>query len=153
MFHQISQWFEQQIQSQSQKEQSSEYSVKLATSVLLYEIMRADDQFDEREEQVLQKRLADKFSMSDGQVQELMSQCQSVASEAADFHQFTKVLNDQFQMEQKVKVLDALWDIAFADKQLDPEEEYLIRKIADLLYIPHSEYIQSKLKIMAQNDQ
>jgi uncharacterized tellurite resistance protein B-like protein len=72
---------------------------------------------------------------------------QSKADSAADYQQFTRVLNDIYDAEAKRSVLDSLWSVAYSDHELSPDEDYTIRKIADLLYIPHSQFIQSKLSI------
>ena len=72
---------------------------------------------------------------------------QSQADNAADYQQFTRVINDIYGLKEKRAVLDSLWTVAYADHELSPDEEYTIRKIADLLYIPHNQFIQSKLSV------
>ncbi|HCL10941.1 MAG TPA: hypothetical protein DHW66_01840, partial [Alteromonas sp.] len=59
--------------------------------------------------------------------------------------QFTKALNEGMSAELKERVMRGLWQVAYADATLSPDEEHIIRKIADLLYIPHSRFIKAKL--------
>jgi uncharacterized tellurite resistance protein B-like protein len=125
--------------------QQPEHKVELAIAVLLYEIMRADGNFGGQEKQVYHRILTQHFSLDDQELTSLTSLTEEQVEKATDFSQFTRVINDVCNVQEKRKVLDGLWHLAYADDSLDPEEEYLIRKIADLLYIPHSQFIQSKL--------
>jgi uncharacterized tellurite resistance protein B-like protein len=72
----------------------------------------------------------------------------SLAEEEVDhvvsLHDFTRSINDSLSREDRVKIVELLWRVAFADAVLDKYEEYFIRKIADLLYVSHKDYIQSK---------
>ncbi|MFQ3236372.1 MAG: putative tellurite resistance protein B-like protein [Paraglaciecola sp.] len=136
-------WFED-VTAQSDNQQP-EHKVELATAVLLYEIMRADGQFEAEEKQVYHRILTQHFSLDDQELASLTTLTEEQVEKAIDFSQFTRVINDVCDAQEKRKILDGLWHLAYADDSLDPEEEYLIRKIADLLYIPHSQFIQSKL--------
>lgn len=143
MFKQIQNWFNSQWEVNTQAEPN--HNVELATAVLLYEVMRADRDFCEAEQKSYQQQLIEHFSLSPIELEQLCKMSQSEAEDAVDFQQFTRILNDRCEPVQKRAILDSLWTVAFADHTLSPEEEYTIRKIAELLYIPHSDFIQSKL--------
>ena len=64
-------------------------------------------------------------------------------------HQFTKLIHDNYSLEEKKEIIYLLWLVAYSDEDLDMYEESMIRKISDLLYIPHQDFIQAKLR--AQN--
>jgi uncharacterized tellurite resistance protein B-like protein len=145
MLKQFQTWFKEQWEVNAQTDENN--NVELATAVLLYEVMRADSEFNELEEKIYRRQLAQHFTLSQIELDELCKLSQSKAEEAVDFQQFTKVLNTLCPSEQKRAILDSLWTVAFADHVLTPEEDYTIRKIAELLYIPHSQFIQSKLAI------
>ncbi len=144
MLNRIQVWFTQQFES---TEMSNEHSLELATAVLLYEVMRADHNLNEAEQQSYIAQLKQHFHLTQQELTELTELCASHSEAAADYQQFTRVINELYAPEQKRALLDSLWSIAYADHKLTPEEEYTIRKIADLLYIPHSQFIQSKLSI------
>ncbi len=144
MLKHISQWFENQFEDHKQAEPA--HTVELATAVLLYEIMRADEKFEESERVAYESILTTKFSLSAEELQVLMEMTKQKADYAADFQQFTRILNEQCASHEKHAILDSLWQLAYADKNIDAHEEHLIRRIADLLHIPHSQYIQSKLR-------
>lgn len=137
--------FQDWLQNKLQTPQTSETSHDVATAVLLYEVMRADRDFNEQEQVVYRQQLQQHFSLTPDELDTLCDMSKSQAEGAVDYQQFTRVVNDYCGPEQKRKILDSLWAVAFSDHQLSPDEEYTIRKIADLLYIPHSQFIQSKL--------
>ena len=146
MLKNLTQWFEKNFEQP--KQESTLHTVELATAVLLYEIMRADEKFEDSERQVYRTTLTTKFSLSTQELDELLEMTKQQSDYAADFQQFTRVLNDKCTAIEKRAILDSLWQVAYADKNIDAHEEHLIRRIADLLYIPHSQFIQSKLKII-----
>lgn len=149
MIQALKDWFENNLSSDH--EQASEHDLALATAVLFYEIVRADQRADAIEVQVFSERLqALHMELSQGEIDELLLTAQQQTESAADFQQFTRVINQHCSQEQKVQILQSLWLLAFADQQLDSNEEHLIRKIADLLYLSHSQFIQTKLKAQAK---
>lgn len=141
-------WFEEITRQEIQSGQGN--SQEVATAVILYELMRADGEFTAQEQEAYEQVLRCHFSLGESQLSELLNLTKDKAAEATDFAQFTRVINDVSSGEQKRGIIDGLWNIAYADSVLDPEEEYLIRKIADLLYIPHSQFIKSKLDAAGQ---
>ncbi|WP_340679864.1 TerB family tellurite resistance protein [Paraglaciecola sp.] len=145
MLKNIQEWFKTQLEDKSASEESN--TIELATAVLFYEVMRADREFTESEELSYRQQLVKHFSLSETDLQTLCNMTKVKAESAVDYQQFTKVLNDLYNPEQKRSILDSLWSLAYADHVLSPDEDYTIRKIADLLYIPHSQFIQSKLAI------
>jgi uncharacterized tellurite resistance protein B-like protein len=139
-------WFESQ--ALAGQELQPQHKVDLATAVLLYEIMRADDKFCEREESLYRQLLQTHFSLSPQDLDSLVNLTAQRAADAVDFAQFTQVINRNCEPAEKRDILQLLWQIAYADEVLDPHEEHLIRRIADLLYIPHSQFIQTKLAVL-----
>jgi uncharacterized tellurite resistance protein B-like protein len=144
MITSIQEWFKSHLKADNS---DSQHTIELATAVLLYEVMRADNKFEQLEQDSFRKQLEKHFCLTGTELETLCQLSQSQADEAADYQQFTRVINDIYGPKEKRAVLDSLWSIAYADHELSPDEEYTIRKIADLLYIPHRQFIQSKLSI------
>lgn len=144
MIANIQMWFKQHLETDNS---DSEHTIELATAVLLYEVMRADNKFEFLEQDSYRKQLEKHFSLSADELETLCQLSQSHAEDATDYQQFTRVINDRYTAKEKRALLDSLWAIAYADHELSPDEDYTIRKIADLLYIPHHQFIQSKLSI------
>lgn len=67
--------------------------------------------------------------------------------QAVDYYQFTSVINKRCSTEEKIQLIQSLWQIAYADGKLDPQEEYLVRKMADLLGVAHTDFILAKLRV------
>ncbi|MFT4993535.1 MAG: putative tellurite resistance protein B-like protein [Paraglaciecola sp.] len=146
MLSKLHDWFDKHL---TQSDVPTEHTVELATAALLYEVMRADHQFDVQEQAVYRQQLERHFSLEMAELNVLCELTSKHVDEAVDFHQFTRLINDHCDPQQKRRIMDSLWLVAFADHDLSADEEYTIRKIADLLYIPHSQFIKSKLA--AQN--
>ncbi|MCU7968532.1 MAG: TerB family tellurite resistance protein, partial [gamma proteobacterium symbiont of Bathyaustriella thionipta] len=66
---------------------------------------------------------------------------------ATDYYQFTKLIAAYFSQPQKIKMIELLWQVAYADNHLDAYEEHMVRRIADLIYVPHHDFIQTKLRV------
>ncbi|MBJ2138347.1 TerB family tellurite resistance protein [Paraglaciecola chathamensis] len=143
MLSKLVNWFEEKTRQDEQA--GRENSHEVATAVLLYELMRADGDFSAEEQSAYEHILRTRFTLDDAQLTELLDLTKDKAAEAVDFSQFTRVINDTCTPEQRRGIIDGLWKIAYADDVLDPEEEHMIRRVADLLYVSHSQFIQSKL--------
>jgi uncharacterized tellurite resistance protein B-like protein len=80
------------------------------------------------------------------EVKELVALAESRVNEATSLYEFTRVINDHYNAEQKLQLIDSMWVVAYADGNLDKYEEHLIRQVAELTYVPHQDYIRSKLE-------
>ena len=81
----------------------------------------------------------------------LLEEGEETSENAIDVVQFTKVVNAHCSADEKANIIRSLWAIAYADSTLAPLEESTIRQIADLLYVPHSQFIKTKLDVKQQN--
>jgi uncharacterized tellurite resistance protein B-like protein len=124
-----------------------EHGLRLATAALLFEMLRADDDEHPDERSAIERVLQDQFELSVDETLELSRLADQEAAEAASLYQFTGLINDHFTPEQKVSVVEMLWQVAYADDSLDPYEEALVRKIADLIYVPHRDFIRAKHRV------
>ena len=118
----------------------------LAAAALLIEVARADYGFDPREQLALQEALRRSFDLSHAEIETLLALAEAEAREATSSYAFTRLINEEYSDEEKSDLLRAMWSVAFADGEVDKYEEHLIRKIAGLIYVPHSEFIRTKLE-------
>ena len=132
--------------SQSAQQADDSHTLELATAALLSEVIRADAATDERELAEYYTILKTRFSLTDSELKLLMQQGRQSAEDAIDLVQFTQVINQHYGAEERASLLDQLFRIAYSDGKLDPEEEHRIRRIADLMYVSHSRFVQAKLK-------
>jgi uncharacterized tellurite resistance protein B-like protein len=122
-----------------------ERTLQLATAVLLVEVMRADPATTDAERQAVLAALRRKFALADDELAQLVELAQAKARGANDFFAFTSSLNDRFDHPQKVRMIEFMWQVAYADGRLDENEHHLISKVAGLLHVTHGEYIAAKL--------
>ncbi len=126
-----------------------EHRLKLATAALLIEMMRQDGQVHESEIQAVRAALMKKFALTEVETDELYRQARIEAREATDFHRFTSLIARNYSSAQKFQLIEYLWQIAYADGELDSHEEHMIRRIADLIYVSHLEFIKAKHNALA----
>lgn len=138
------------ISSDKEPDTNEEYKLQLAAAVLLLEIAKADSSHDLREEASIRAALQNKFSLSVEEVDELFEDALKTGDEAISLHRFIKSINQKCDDIQKAYLIEQMWEIAYADNNLDKHEDYNIRKIADLLYVPHRVFIQTKQKVSAR---
>ncbi|MFT5396612.1 MAG: putative tellurite resistance protein B-like protein [Gammaproteobacteria bacterium] len=146
MIKNIKTYFESLFNNDSEDESSHSKTIELATAVLMIEISLADDHIQDEERNVIKTVLSDHFKLSEEEINELIDLAENEVNHAVSLYEFTRLLNDALSMSDKINIIESLWHVAYADAVLDKYEEYYIRKIADLLYISHSDYIQTKLK-------
>jgi uncharacterized tellurite resistance protein B-like protein len=146
MISAIQEFFRTRIASDRQQEPDP-HGLQLATGALLFEMLRADREEHPRERRTLEAALRKSFGLSEAETRELATLADDEAATAVSLYQFTALINRHFTPEQKVQVIEMLWQVAFADGQLDPYEEALVRKIADLIYVPHRDFIRARHRV------
>jgi uncharacterized tellurite resistance protein B-like protein len=148
MLNQIKLFFEQHL-ALEQPEKITEDQRRLICVALYIEMMMMDDEKDPREQNQILAIIKKSYKIDDDQAQDMLIAAERERTQATDYFQFTSLLNKQCSVEQKIQIIESLWQIAFIDGRLDEQEEYLVRKIADLLYVPHEEFIRTRNKILA----
>jgi uncharacterized tellurite resistance protein B-like protein len=124
---------------------------QLAAAALLVEVMVIDGNLEQQELTSISQTLCQILALSSEQVDELIRLSRDEVAEATSLYQFTREINTHFNAEQKMNLLTAMWRVAFADGYLDKHEESIIRRVADLLHILHSDYIRCKLAARDNN--
>lgn len=120
---------------------------RLAVATLLVEIARADFEVDSAERTAIRRMLASAYGLDPETARSLVAEAERAAEEVVSLYEFTRRLNEELSPPEKVEIIEMLWRVAFADGRLDKYEEHLVRKAADLLYVPHRRFIRAKLKI------
>ena len=146
MLNQIKLFFEQHL-ALSAPSESPEEKLQLATVALFLEMMQMDDRVEVKEQNIILSLINQNFSITTEQSTSLLQLAEQKRTHATDYYQFTSLINKEYSQEQKVRLIESLWKIAFIDGILDIQEEYLVRKIADLLYVPHSAFIMAKNRV------
>jgi len=147
----IKQFFEQHIATTDSNTDaaSQAHSLQLATAALLFEMMRMDDEISEQEKNLLKKLIGQRFTLSSDETQQLIQLAEQEATQAIDYHSFTSLINAHFSAEEKISIVEHLWQVAYADGRINKYEDHLVRKIAELIYVPHSAFIAAKHRAAA----
>jgi uncharacterized tellurite resistance protein B-like protein len=121
-----------------------QHALEIATAALLLEMMRMDSTVTDEETATVTSVLRNRFGLTAKELDTLLRFANEEARQATDYFQFTSLINRYYSAEQKIQVVEFLWQVAFADGHLDAHENHFMRKIGDLLYIPHADYVAAK---------
>ena len=140
------------FRSKKPTDQSEEIfgTIEMATAVLLIEMARADFHQDEYEGKKITELLEVHFSISHADAQSLFEEGQKKADDAVSLHEFTRTLHTKLTQIEKEKVIGMLWELAMVDQELDKYEDYLARKIADLLYVSNTVVLRIRHEVTAK---
>jgi uncharacterized tellurite resistance protein B-like protein len=116
----------------------------LAAASLMVEVMVIDRDTSDKELTKIKEILKSQFELKDHEIQKLLELAKQEVKDATSLYQFTRLINDHFDYQKKKKLIGSLWHVAFADNVLDKHEEAIIRRIADLVYVSHSDFIKTK---------
>ncbi len=120
---------------------------RLAAAVLLVETARADFRRDEEELDLVRATLADAFDLNHDEALQLVQDAMARAHDAVSLHDFVATLNRDLEAPEKERLIGWLWQVAYADGRIDPQEEALIRQMADWLYVPHQVFVRQRLQV------
>ncbi|NOT84290.1 MAG: TerB family tellurite resistance protein [Methylococcaceae bacterium] len=145
MLNEIKQFLEQHLTFTTAED--TETQLKLASIALFIEMIIIDGKDDPTERELVLSMVKKSFSLTEEQAIPLIADAEQQRKQATDYFEFTSLINNQCRLEQKIQLIESLWRIAFIDGVLDPQEEYLVRKIANLLHVPHADFILAKNRV------
>ncbi len=128
-----------------------EHALRVATGVLLVEVTRADFFIDPAEKLRLRELLEQQYNLSAQELDALLEEAEAGADRMVSIQHVTRLLNEHYDHAMKRRVVEMMWQLVYADGKKDHYEEHLIRQVADLLYISHSEFIQARHKAEAES--
>lgn len=147
MLQAIKSFFQLNIAVEVERPETREHGLRLATAALLFEMMRADFDADEEERKQVVRLVQREFGLDQAEMEVLEQLADQEAQEAVSLHQFTSLINEHFSLSRKVRVIEMLWQVAYADGVLDKYEEAMVRKVAELLYVSHRDFMQAKHRV------
>ncbi|MFG6665842.1 TerB family tellurite resistance protein [Halomonas sp. HNIBRBA4712] len=138
--------FFHEVLAEPERRDSHHLTLELATAALLCEVVRADYEQTAEEQKALEQMLMTRYSLNEAQVAELMALAEAEVDEAVDHYQFVSLIKEHYDYAQRFELVALMWQLAWADGSIDPLEEHRIRRLADLLYVSHSDFIRAKLQ-------
>lgn len=122
---------------------------RLAAAALLVEVVHSDAELAPDEREALLAAVRRSFGIDADSAAELVSLAEAESRDAHDTWQFTSSINAVFTPEEKRRLVEELWRVAYADDDLHRHEEHLIRRVCELLHLGHGEFIRAKLRVQA----
>ena len=148
MLKSIRDFFERNIAPGSDRA-PSRHTIELATAALLVEVVRCDAGVTADERRSVEAAVRGKFGLSPDEAETLIRLAEEEVAQANDLFQFTSLVNRDFTQEQKLRVIELMWRAALADARVSAHEQHALRRIAELLHIPHGDYIAAKTRAQA----
>ncbi|WP_027695873.1 TerB family tellurite resistance protein [Vibrio litoralis] len=144
MIQSLKSFFNQIVDENIQENQSVD--TNLAIAALLCQVSQADHSVDEKEEAAKIQMLGKLLSLTKADAKALLQEATLRSENSASLYEFTDQLRD-LEHQQRFELIQSMWQVAYADNVLDPIEEAIIRKVAELLYVNHSDFIRAKLSV------
>ena len=151
MIRRIQQFFTDRIQSRVHSgQQDNKQALQLATAALLVEVTRADFHVEQSERRAVMSAVQALFGLSRQETDELVTLAEEEVDGSVSLFQFTQLVDKEFTQDQKAQIIEMMWRVAFADLDKDKNEEYLVRKVADLLHVPHSVFVRTRYTVESE---
>lgn len=124
--------------------------LRMSVAVLLLEAARQDDQFDSDERAVIAQLLTRKFDLTEQECGALLEAGEVRAAQMVQLHGHTSAVFEQMAPEERIHLVEMLWEVAYADGVLDPEEDMLIRRVAGLIHVTDRERVLARQQVLAR---
>lgn len=129
------------------KEEERAERIQVATCAVLLEVANSDDEFSAIERDNIIQILVKDFELSDEYARKLMELSDRERKESIDLWHFTNLINERYSIEEKIKIIEMVWKVIYADGKLDKYEDHLAHKLSNLLKLTHKQLIEAKLKV------
>jgi uncharacterized tellurite resistance protein B-like protein len=148
MLTKLQHFFEQYLGKDSEDAIPLERRLQMASAALMVEMLHVDEQVTADEDIKLRQLLQQRFNLESSEIESLIDLAHNEKHDATDYYQFTSLLNTHYSQQQKIDLVEDLWQLAYADRELDKYEEHLLRRLAELLHVPHQDFIRTKHKTL-----
>jgi len=147
MLKKLQDFFESHFMPAGNTSVSIEEQLNLAAAALLVEMIFQDDEIRPEEISSVKKVILEQFGLKPEEAETLYQLASEERQQATDYYQFTRLIAEHYSQPQKIKLLESLWRVAYADNALDKYEEHMVRRISDLIHVSHKDFIQAKHRV------
>jgi len=127
--------------------QNTVHDLRVATCALFVEMARIDETFTEAEMESIISILKKKYGLSRELADALIEESNKELDESVDLWQFARLINENYSTDEKIEIVETLWQIVYIDGKMDKYEHYLMNKLKNLLRLTHGQLIDAKLKV------
>lgn len=149
MLKKIKRFFDDNVLANSNSNiEDTEHRVRLAMASLMIEVAESDYHDAPEERESVLNIVKESFDLTDAETNQIVELARQEHADSIDYFQFTSLINQHYSATERIELIEKLWQIAFSDHVLDKHEEHVIRRIADLIHVAHSDFMKTKLKVM-----
>jgi uncharacterized tellurite resistance protein B-like protein len=128
--------------------QKTEHDLRVATCALFLEMARIDETFTQEEMNTILTILKEKYGLSQEHADALAAEADKELAESVDLWRFARLINENYTIDEKIKIIEILWQMVYVDGKMDKYEHYLMNKLKNLLRLSHDQLIDAKLKVL-----
>ena len=154
MFNIVKHFFDKEkVKDPNAIDQESGHDTTVATCALLVEIAQIDGTFTQEEMETVISILKEKYGLSRENADALITEAEKQLEESVDLWQFAKLINENYSNEEKMEIIETLWQVVYVDGKMDQYEHYLMNKLKNLLRVSQNQLIDAKLKVKYSRQQ
>ena len=136
------------VDTSKNEKQVTEHDVHIATGALFVEMARIDEKFTQTEVDTILAILREKYGLSQEHADALLAEADKELEESVDLWQFARMINENYSVDEKVEIIETLWQMVYVDGKMDQYEHYLMNKLKNLLRLSQDQLINAKLKVL-----
>jgi len=127
---------------------ATEHDIRVATCALFVEMARIDEKFTPTEVDTVISILKNRYGLSREHADALLAEADKELAESVDLWQFARLINENYSVDEKIEIIEILWQMVFVDGKMDQYEHYLMNKLKNLLRLSQDQLINTKLKVL-----
>jgi uncharacterized tellurite resistance protein B-like protein len=144
----VKRYFGKSTKDEGAQEVDASHDIRIATCALLLEMANIDGEFSDSERDRIISILKRDYQLSEEHALELIKAANEELDGSVDLWTFTNLINRNYPLEEKIRIIEMVWKIAYTDGKLDKYEDYFVHKLAKLLHLTHKQLIEAKLKVI-----
>jgi len=149
----LKQFFNSISDGEASTDQPTKHDIHLAACALFVELCQIDEEFTPKEMETVISILKERYQLSEEHANLLILEAEKALENSVDLWQFAKLINENYSIDEKLKIVELLWRIVYVDGKMDAYEHYLMNKMKHLLRLSHDQLIDAKLKVLHAHDQ
>ena len=126
----------------------TEHDIRIATCALFLEMARIDEKFTAEEMDTVLSIMKEKYGLSQEHTDALVAEADRELEESVDLWQFARLINENYSIDEKIEIIETLWQMVYVDGKMDEYEHYLMGKLKNLLRLSQDQLIGAKLKVL-----
>jgi uncharacterized tellurite resistance protein B-like protein len=144
----LKRYFGKSARVEGDQDVEASHDIRIATCALLLEMANIDGEFSDLERKRIISILKRDYQLSEEHALELIKASNEELDGSVDLWTFTNLINRNYSLGEKIRIIEMVWKIAYTDGELDKYEDYLVHKLANLLHLTHKQLIEAKLNVM-----